>query len=171
MYTNTYAGIGARNTPRNVLNLFAHLAHTLEQEDFILHSGGANGADKAFEAGIEDPLNAKIFLPWKNFNNNPSTLVVTDPAAFEMAAKFHPAWERCSGAARKFHARNCHQILGLSLDQPVEFVICWTPGGAVTGGTGQALRIAQHHEIPIYNFGTGSPELIEDEIYQFVAGE
>ena len=68
-----------------------------------------------------------------------------------MAETFHPAWNRCSLAARKFHARNCHQILGYGLNLPVKFVVCWTPRGEVIGGTGQALRIAKHHNIPIIN--------------------
>jgi hypothetical protein len=71
--------------------------------------------------------------------------------AFVMAAQFHPAWDRLSAAARKFHARNCHQILGADLSTPVNFVVCWTPDGKVTGGTGQALRLALHHNITIFN--------------------
>ena len=35
------------------------------------------------------------------------------------------------------------------------FVLCWTPYGAAAGGTGQALRIAEHHHIPVFNLGKG----------------
>ena len=121
-----------------------------------MRSGGANGADSAFEAGVVDPHNAKVFLPWRGFNNNPSALFDIHEAAYKMAETFHPAWDRCSPAARKFHARNCYQVLGLDLNTPARMVICWTPFGAVTGGTGQAMRIAQHYGIPIFN-------LAEDE--------
>lgn len=148
---NYYAGIGARGTPIHILAEMTNLAQNLELSGWTLRSGGANGADSAFEAGVADPHNAKIFLPWRNFNNNPSALFDISDDAYEMAASFHPAWNRCSPAARKFHARNCYQVLGLHLDAPVRMVVCWTPDAAVTGGTGQALRIAEHHNIPVFN--------------------
>lgn len=74
-----------------------------------------------------------------------------------MAAAHHPAWERLGRGARSLHARNCHQILGRDLNDPAAFVVCWTPDGATTdpgpstGGTGQALRIAAAHGIPVFN--------------------
>ena len=34
---------------------------------------------------------------------------------------------------------------------PVDAVICRTEGGVVAGGTGMAIRIARHHEIPVFN--------------------
>ena len=48
-------------------------------------------------------------------------------------------------------ARNTYQVLGLDLMSPVDFVICWTPLGRDDGGTGQAIRIANAHNIPVYN--------------------
>jgi hypothetical protein len=53
---------------------------------------------------------------------------------------------------------------------PVDFIVCWTPYGEVTGGTGQALRIAKANEIAIYNFGVGPNKhfIVEDELKQHV---
>jgi len=146
-----YTGIGARMTPAPVLKQMTTLASNLELSGFILRSGGANGADSAFEAGVSDPHNAKIYLPWKNFNNNPSALHDISVEAYEMAKHYHPNWYACSQAATKFHARNCYQVLGTDLKTPSQFILCWTPNAAVTGGTGQALRIALDHSIPIFN--------------------
>jgi len=36
---------------------------------------------------------------------------------------------------------------------PSNFVICYTPHGKDIGGTSQAIRIAKHHHIPVYNLG------------------
>jgi hypothetical protein len=151
-----YTGIGSRSTPEDILKDMTNIATNLELSGFKLRSGGANGADSAFEAGVSDPRNADIYLPWKGFNNNPSALHNVRQDARDMAKKFHPAWERCSQAARLFHARNCYQILGLYLDQPTDFVLCWTPNGAETGGTGQALRIAHHYKIPVFNMANNN---------------
>ena len=148
---NYYTGIGARQTPANILKQMTELASGLEQYGYKLRSGGANGADSAFEAGVSDPRNAHIFLPWHNFNDNPSAYSTICPEAYDMAKHYHPAWDKCSPAARKFHARNCYQILGYHLDTPTDFVLCWTPDGKITGGTGQALRIADDRDIPIFN--------------------
>ena len=68
-----------------------------------------------------------------------------------MTMKYHPNWYRLSVGARRLMARNCHQILGEDLKTPVNFVICWTKDGGKTGGTGQAMRIADDLNIPIYN--------------------
>jgi len=142
-----YTGIGSRKTPDDVLKQMTTLASNLELTGFTLRSGGAAGADSAFEAGVKDPKNADIYLPWHNFNNNPSA----HQHAYDMAKHFHPNWNACSQAARKFHARNCYQVLGLDLKTPSQFVLCWTPNAKVAGGTGQALRIAEHYSISIFN--------------------
>ena len=61
--------------------------------------------------------------------------------------------------AKLLHARNCHQILGAGLDDPVRFVIAWTPDGCeseeqryrATGGTGQAIALASQQGVPVVN--------------------
>jgi hypothetical protein len=50
-------------------------------------------------------------------------------------------------------------MLGISLLEPAKFVLCWTPDGArtaadtsqTTGGTGQAIRVADSYGIRVYN--------------------
>lgn len=148
----SYAGIGSRSTPQDILRLMTRAAIHLDDRGHVLRSGGASGADSAFEAGVSSGRK-EVFLPWRQFNGNQSPLWPPSQAAVELAAHFHPAWHRCSSAARSLHARNCHQILGVNLDDPVKFVLCWTPGGDDVGGTSQALRIARHHDIYVCNLG------------------
>ena len=69
----------------------------------------------------------------------------------EIAKKFHPSWNFLSDGGRKLMIRNTFQILGKDLESPASFVVCWTPGGKISGGTGQALRIAKSLSIPIFN--------------------
>ena len=160
----SYAGIGSRATPQWCLDQMTNLGDYLQTEGYILRSGGADGADSAFERGCYRNhsrfsklqwwgATKEIYLPWRGFNGHTSSRFNPSPEAMEVAAKFHPNWAACSRVARLFHARNSHQILGEHLDDPVSFVICWTPGGEITGGTGQALRIAQAYNIPIINLG------------------
>ena len=141
----TYAGIGSRNTPSQILRTMEQFAR--DAAGWTLRSGAAYGADSAFERGAEL---TEIWLPWRGYNSHVSQSIVT-PAAIAMAAKFHPAWDRCSQGVRKLHGRNMHIILGDDLQTPVNFVVCWTVDGAITGGTGVALRCAIQHSIPIFN--------------------
>lgn len=133
-----YAGIGSRETPEDVLKLMTRIARGLDRKGYILRSGGARGADKAFEVGSSK---SDIFLAvdykqvWPN--------VFTD--------FFHPNPKVLKEYPRKLMNRNAMQVLGKNGDTPVEFVICWTKDGKASGGTGQAIRIAEYFYIPVFN--------------------
>ncbi len=165
MENKFYTGIGSRTTPDKILKIFAKLGE-IYKDKYTLRSGGAPGADTAFEEYLAT-TEATIFLPWKGFNNHQSTLYNQHPQASSIAEKHHPAWSHLASSVQKLMARNVHQILGVSLDHPSEFVVCWTEDGADkkelitkhTGGTGLALKIACEYNIPIYNLG--NPEMLE----------
>lgn len=77
-------------------------------------------------------------------------------------------WGRCDDWARGMHSRNCHQIFGADLKSPVNAVICWTPNGAVVGGTATALKLAMDAGIPIFNLGRIDQKEVLKEIRQFL---
>jgi len=145
MKTKYYAGIGSRSTPPDILKKMTSIAHWLESKGYVLRSGGAVGADKAFEAGTDTK---EIFYA-KDATEE----------AMNIAGKFHPAWSACKSYIKQLHGRNVFQILGKDLDAPVDFVICWTIDGAETdeersimsGGTGTAISLASHKHIRVYN--------------------
>jgi hypothetical protein len=47
--------------------------------------------------------------------------------------------------------RNGFQVLGKNLNCPSSYLVCYTADGKISGGTGQAMRIATELKIPIYN--------------------
>lgn len=167
-----YAGIGSRKTPEDVCRKMFTAGRAMAKLGFCLRSGGAAGADESFEAGVDDwttsnptdQILKEIYLPWKGFRKNPSPLYGSDYAARMLARQYHPNWNIVSCAGRDFHARNCYQVLGRDLLSPSAFILCWTPQGKVSGGTGQALRIAQDHNIPILNFAVEDDDTISDFI-------
>lgn len=162
-----YSGIGSRNIPENIESLFISLGKFLEHHDFILRSGGARGADTAFETSV-DSNHKEIYLPWERFNNNLSPLFNICDQALVMAEKFHPKWKNLNDKSKKFHARNCYQVLGGDLTEPSEFVLCWTPNGDGSGGTGQAIRIANAYNIPVFDFGQiNTPQVFKDHLQLF----
>lgn len=153
-----YAGIGSRETPQEAKWEIHAIALYLADNGWTLRSGGADGADLAFEYGAGDGPK-EIFLPWRGFNKNPSLLYEIPERAYEISAQHHPSWNYLRPSIRNLMARNAQQILGKNLDSPVQFVICWTPDGCTkgedriraTGGTGQAISIASSLNIPIFN--------------------
>lgn len=80
-----YAGIGSRETPPYVQKLMTEIAAVLEQRNFVLRSGGANGADKAFENGVVNKQEAEIYVPWPGFNGIKNGKVM--PAAIAKEAE------------------------------------------------------------------------------------
>ena len=148
-----YAGIGSRKIEKSTENFMAKFANVIENTSIILRSGGAEGSDKAFEKGVEKKANKNIF-----YADDANLL------SYFAAYLFHPAPYILSKNeyAKKLMARNTFQVLGdLSSDviEPSLFVVCWTKDGIEThkqrtketGGTGQAISIADVFNIPVIN--------------------
>ncbi len=147
-----YAGVGARSTPAHILNIMTDLASKLEDNGWTLRSGGATGADSAFEKGISHG-NKEIFTV------NSLTGKMGEKA-YATVDRYHPKPSKLSNYGRMLMARNSFQILGSDLRQPSVFVVCWAPGSryddkgritSVNGGTGQAVRIAYDNNITVFN--------------------
>ncbi|MFZ1154749.1 MAG: hypothetical protein WAN93_07590 [Solirubrobacteraceae bacterium] len=102
-----YAGIGSRKTPSGVLDLMARAASRLATEGWVLRTGMAGGADQAFYRGIRAHGPGELYLPWPSFEADARStaaaaeqfvLCQPSPAAYELAARFHPAWSRLTQA-------------------------------------------------------------------------
>ena len=141
------------------------MAARLAELGWGLRTGGPPGMDRAFEEGARKAGGrVEVFLPWPGYEgyreDDPAVALVRPTAeAYRVAAEHHPAWEKLGRGVRALMARNSHQVLGASLEDPVAFVVCWTPDGAEseaecgreTGGTGQAIRLASRWGVPVVN--------------------
>lgn len=152
-----YTGIGSRETPEHILELMTRIATILSEMGYTLRSGGANGADLAFEEGA---TSKEIYLPWPKFNNSSSDLVYGDNYLSNYIAKdLHPTWHKLTQGPRKLMSRNVNQVIGTDFNSPSEFILCWTPDACEehttrtrkTGGTGLAISLASNLGIPVYN--------------------
>ncbi|MCC2107967.1 MAG: hypothetical protein KDJ40_10565 [Hyphomicrobiales bacterium] len=163
---NAYAGIGSRETPADICALMTQIARVLDARGMILRSGGADGADNAFAIGARIG-HREIFTPWKTFQPKagpfiPDTIPLAgskyELPALHLAAAYHPTWDVPFGqrghltqGAKRLHARNCQQMLGETLGNLSAFVICWTKDARGGGGTGQAIRLARAHGVPVFD--------------------
>lgn len=148
-----YTGVGSRETPLYIRQAMTYIAGFLEAEGYILRSGGADGADLAFESGVRTLK--EIYIPWRGFNNSFSPLNTVCDAAMAMALTIHPAPGILKNkiGAWKLHARNCYQVLGEDLNTPSDFLIGYTADAKDIGGTRTALVLARRNNIPILNLG------------------
>ncbi len=188
-----YTGVGSRETPSDILELMERVGFALASQGWTLRSGGAVGADQAFENGMfrcvgyDQPYGwvpAEIYLPWSgyeghyknthgNLNILPSDIRLDiERIAEGMAMGIHPAWEACKQGARKMHTRNVFQVLGKTLDQPSKMLIAWTrldKAGNPKGGTATAINLAieQIGESSVFNLA--KPEHFE-RISKWIGG-
>ena len=135
----SYTGIGSRKTPENVQEVFTIISLVLEEKGFIVRTGDADGADHSFRKKTK---NKKVY-----------TANDAKKKDFHIAERIHPNWQACSEYAKKLHTRNLYQVKGDNLDEPSEFLLCWTKEGKPIGGSRTAIVYAQENQIPVFNFG------------------
>lgn len=160
---SAYAGIGSRQTPEDVLSLMYDVAFKLS-DSWTLRTGGAEGADEAFGGGAVGGADGsyhgvEVYLPWEGFNGwgqddeDGIARFEPQPEAYAIAEQHHPSWGSLSRGAKALHSRNVHQVLGFDVTEPdlSKFVLCWTRNAAGGGGTGQAIRVARTHGVPVFD--------------------
>lgn len=167
----TYAGVGSRETPEDILHLMKWAAVTLAAAGWVLRSGHADGADAAFEEGAAG--RAQIYLPWEHYNSETPvqgwSMPYPDALAVELASEVHPAWYRMGGGGHKLHGRNMHIVLGPHLSDPVSYVLCWTEEAKRRGGTATTIRLAERRQIPVFNLWHNDvQQRIEDMVYEYL---
>jgi len=160
-----YTGVGSRNTPPEICVYMTQLATTLRDAGYILRSGHARGADRAFEAGAEE--SAEVYLPWKSFGtkpykDDPGTPIqgrgivaddMTSMRHFELYKKvcenMGRSWGEFPRGVRMLTYRDMHQVIGnTEKSKPSDFLVCWT---AAPGGTHYAMEAARLNYIPVFN--------------------
>lgn len=159
-----FTGVGSRETPQDIQDIMEEFAFKLSQDCWVMRSGGAEGADSAFQAGASNTFatfEPEIYMPWYGFNNlytEPGLLFPTKwkniQEAYEIASKIHPNWDACSDGAKTLHSRNIYQVLGHNLATPSKFLICWAKtdkNGDATGGTRTTWMLAKQYNIPCFN--------------------
>lgn len=163
----TYTGVGSRNTPGPRCRLMSFVAQYLAQLGWTLRSGGADGADWAFEDGALRVLETRhspqleIYLPWAGFGGRhdvPCDRMIdalpNHEVAKLIAKKIHPAKDRLKPSHLNLHGRNAYQILGVELADPSDYVLYYAEPddkGSVKGGTRTAVELGRLLNIPEIN--------------------
>ena len=160
----SYAGIGSRETPAEILKQMTVLSAWMSRRGWHLHSGGAAGADTAFARAHRSP-HARSSCPGPAMSVTQVRTVISPRAKSTAAAPRSPPSCTPRGINADREPGSCTAgtspfYSGASLSTPVSAVVCWTKGGQVIGGTGMGIRIAQAFDIPVLNFGSMHPREI-----------
>lgn len=168
----TYAGIGSRDTPEEVLSIQFRLGRALCDAGWHGMSGECHGSDMMYHEGARQSPRYKevgftAIIPWEGFEGcqyNPEDGIIDlRHTKVSKRAMWLGIGARGTDAGLKkggilLHTRNALQILGLDLKHPVRFVSCWAKPlgkqGHVQGGTGTAVALAIHMGIPVINLYT-----------------
>ena len=160
-----YCGVGSRETPTEVLFFIRSLATRLNANGFHLCSGGTLGADTAFANG-HIISSITIYRP---------DHAIGDKSAEVLFRSVHPFQHRFKKSySVLLHSSSAYQVLGFDLNDPVEFVLCWTKLGSeseaelkshgwIEGVTGTVIALASRHNIPVFNLKK------EDALHRFYA--
>lgn len=164
-----FTGVGSRETPTDVLSVMRKYSKIMALRGWSFRSGGADGADTAFENGWCDAYaendsvpNGEIYLPWNGFNSRSkegvNCILVTDRKIIEQAQllikDIHPAFSKLTRGVLALHTRNVFQVLGKDLQTPSKGVVSYAKTdskGNPMGGTATAIKIALMHDIPVRN--------------------
>lgn len=159
-----YAGIGSRETPSSVLEQMTRIGSYMGKRSYILRSGHAMGADRAFEEGC-DIVNGEKEIWHPDGAYYPLHDWATDMAS---GVCWEYPLEKMRGYSIKLITRNMYQIFGEDNkeDERVDFVVYWCRGdvmekGSKSGGTRYGVRIAKEYGIPTYNLRTESKEFAD----------
>lgn len=178
--TNSYTGVGSRETPPDVLRLMRRIGYIMAMKGVALRTGEADGADHAFYKGVVD-ANDVHGVKFKNevfvagapksyhyvndvvdiFSSN--LMSVAPIKQFrETAVSIRGSWDDLSLIGAKCHIRSVAQVLGVDGNSPSRGLICWAkPVNPITvtetkmrhveGVTNTAYCTAILHNIPVYN--------------------
>ena len=161
-----FAGIGSRTLPEQASARIEKIANFLAQKGVKLSSGGSMGADAIWAKPFR-PEGRRIFLPWNGFNHwvlGPHVHVLTEEQytlCKNVCKLVVPGLLKKPAASQKLLVRNVAIILGANTDEPVDFVMSWTPNGTDSGGTGMAMAVARGYGIPVYNLGNMDKEMYD----------
>ncbi len=153
-----FSGIGSRKTPPEICKILSKIGKKLQNvknpKSLILRSGGADGADKAFEKFVQSQ-NKIIYTP-QNFNKKSENL---DICISELESILDPniKLKNIRPFVKLLLLRDINQVLGDPINgwQKSKFLICWTPtenyASREAGGSRYAIRCALKHNIKVYN--------------------
>lgn len=158
--------VGSRNIPHEMGVILTKVTSMLSFLGGKLRTGDARGADTYARIALSKGTISDKGI-FKEDIEAYTARQGQDSDCLKLAGSFHPFWKTItSDFIKQLHARNVKQIIGMNFDNPIpsDIMICYTPNGIKTheervkdfkrtGGTGTAISVAEHFNVPILNIG------------------
>lgn len=161
-----WAGVGSRETPVDILKVMIRLGRTLTDMGYVLTSGDAFGADRAFyfgaaQSGRFKEVGAKIYVINNGFRGrHTDNDVFIDVSQFkDMKETYEKMAEEARGGfyglnefGKALHSRNVLQVHGPDLDQTISGMFLYSKSigkKKISGGTNTAYQLALKANVPI----------------------
>ena len=158
-----YSYLTDGSIPDEIVNKVKALVKALGGKKFVLRTIG----DKTDKLGIE-LLNItecahEVYLPWRKFNEEITEPKLSYPKAegYEVAKAYMKNFDKAPAAVRAINAAYSHSLVGEKCDNQVNFVLCYTDGGAEgfsktfdykkEGRLGYYIAMCNELNIPIFN--------------------
>ena len=153
--------VGWRYTPKDIMAIMIRLTSKLENDGCRLRTGDCPiGGDLACRSGVKHRANIEVYTPFEEIPQ----------LGYDLVDELHGRPSKLTPMGRKLMARNAMQVLGRNCDDPSNLLVCYTEDGCLnhasrtkdTGGTGQAISIADKYGVKILNLSDYSHlELVE----------
>jgi len=152
-----YSGVGSRKTPLEICQIMTKIGEKLQNKGYILRSGAAIGADKAFEKNV-NPKNKCIYTV-QNYDYSQENYDFCYNELISVWDKNLP-FDEYENYSKILLLRDINQVLGSknTVLEKSKFLICYTPHERYelsppysVGGSRIAIRCALKHGIKVHN--------------------
>jgi hypothetical protein len=168
-----YAVTGNKECPPHILGRVKNIVSKLDKANFVLRTGGLEGAEETAETSVTNQLNIELHLPWKEFAGKTSKFMYSNELVKGIAKIFQPSFDTLPLPVQGFLSKNVRLVYGKDGKSPAMFVVVYSEDGAEspsektpkTGNILHVLSLAAATHIPIFNLG--KPDA-EERLYQFL---
>lgn len=186
-----YTGLGSEMAPKSILDTLSELGYLLAISGRTLRSGSYKGCSSAFESGVNKafrdglvgsrPITPKanigeyplreIFLPYRGYEGHQDDAYYEYDHAlksrivgFIKNSKLGERFDKVQNPyLMKDYIVRVYQLLGIKLNQPSKFMVCWSPDGARTskevdfdsGHISISICLSEILNIQVFNLNNG----------------
>lgn len=149
--------------PDNIMEQILAICKTLFSRGYAITSNGSNRDEVLCKISELEGAKIATYLPFKKFNEDIKFPLISKPTetAYGIAASVRKNFFELKPVVRCLIATDIHTMLGVECNDPLKFLIVYTPEGSESlsknsdwkqmGYTTLKIRVASESNIPVFN--------------------